>query len=294
MIGNFFQDKYGKEICDKLLKNNQLLPENIKDKNCEDQSHVKKHIEIIKDDLKLETKLKVNETNWAFDFSGWLGKLENNNNLKKYMIVGLEPHVERYDFQVTYGLSDKTPQGNQRFSIGGIEDEGVINCKDDSSVIWTNLFKIMASDEQINDVFKNKNEKVMIDFLNQFYITDLCHFAPQDKANAINDIKDWKKIRRKVALHFLKREIELVKPEIIITQGNGVFSELKSILKFNVSNSYPLSFGKNNWSVKTGQCKENKYKVLSIPHFGSALTNKIFYMNNLDLVRDVLITNGLK
>lgn len=33
------------------------------------------------------------------------------------MIIGLEPHVERYDYQITYGLSAEDPQGSPRFSL---------------------------------------------------------------------------------------------------------------------------------------------------------------------------------
>lgn len=287
MLEKFYQDKYGKEISFRLFENNQIIAENIRYKNKEDQFIVKEHIEKINQILNLQ--LNINDTNWAFDFSGWLGKLETErNSLKKYMILGLEPHIERYDFQITYGLSDKTPEGKKRFNLK-TENKFEINCEDDSSLIWTNLFKIMASEKQINKVLVKKNEQIMHEFLNQFYITDLCHFAPQDKAKAIFDVKGWKKIRFKVAQHFLKKEIELIKPETIITQGNGVFSELKRILKFNETKSYPIKFGKNNWSVKTGQDKEGKYTVLSIPHFGTEMNYKTFYMKNRDLVRNILI-----
>jgi len=291
MQDRLFQEKYGEEICSTLLSEFKLKAENIKEKNEADQLIVKRHIEKINQSLELD--LAINETNWAFDFSGWTGQLDlKKDNLKKYRIIGLEPHVERYDYQVTYGLSDITPQGSQRFSLN-LENEFEIQCNDDSSLIWTNLFKIMASDKQQSEVLKKGNRKTMLEFLNQFYITDLCHFAPQNKAKAINNINDWKNIRFKVASHFLTNEISLIKPKVIITQGNNVFTELKQILKFNETDSYPLKFGKNCWSIKTGEDKDKGYRVLSIPHFGTVLNYKTFYIRNRELVRKSLIDNSL-
>lgn len=290
MLDRLFQDKYGEEIYSKLVTDFQLNAEKITPANKPDQLIVKRHIERINQNLGLG--LCINGTNWAFDFSGWTGQLDlKKNNLKEYMIIGLEPHVERYDFQVTYGLSDKTPQGSQRFSLD-LENK-FIQCNDDSSLIWTNLFKIVASDKQQSEVFEKGNRATMLNFLNQFYITDLCHFAPQEKAKAINDIKGWKNIRHKVASQFLPCEINQIKPKVLITQGNNVFTELKQILKFNETDSYPLEFGKNCWSIKTGEDKDKKYRVLSIPHFGTVLNYKIFYKKNSELVRKILIENSL-
>jgi hypothetical protein len=291
MIDNLIKEKYGEQICSELVNDFQIIAQNIREKNEENQLKVKKHLAKINDQLDL--KLDINNTNWAFDFSGWTGKLHNvNDHLKKYMIIGLEPHVERYDYQVTYGLSDKTPQGSPRFELD-LDSEFEIKCNDDSSLIWSNLFKIMADDNQKNELFKKGNKQIMFDFLEQFYIVDLCHFAPQDKAKAINDVKDWDKIRFKVASHYLTKEIDIIKPKVIITQGNGVFNELKKILKIKETKSYPLKFGKNTWSVKTGINSNNNIKVLSIPHFGTILNYKTFYQNNRDLVTKTLSDNNL-
>jgi hypothetical protein len=291
MIDKLFKEKYGEEIYSELVNDYQIITQNIREKNEIDQLKVKNHLAIIND--RLDLNLDIHNTNWAFDFSGWSSKLHNGNDqLKKYMIVGLEPHVERYDFQVTYGLSDKTPQGLQRFELN-LNNEFEIKCNDDSSLIWSNLFKIMADDNQQNELLKKGNEQIMFDFLNQFYIVDLCHFAPQDKAKAINDVKDWDKIRFKVASHYLTKEIDIIKPKVIITQGNGVFKELKKILNFKETKSYPLKFGKNTWSVKTGEDRNNGFKVLSIPHFGSILNYRTFYQNNRDLVTNTLADNNL-
>ncbi len=291
MIDRLFKEKYGEEIYSELVNDFQIIAQNIREKNEIDQLKVKNHLAIINN--RLDLNLDIHNTNWAFDFSGWTGKLRNGNDqLKKYMIVGLEPHVERYDFQVTYGLSDKTPQGSQRFELD-LNNEFEIKCNDDSSLIWSNLFKIMASFNQQNELLKKGNEQIMFDFLDKFYIVDLCHFAPQDKAKAINDVKDWDKIRFKVASHYLTKEIDIIKPKVIITQGNGVFKELKKILNFKETKSYPLKFGKNTWSVKTGEDYNNGFKVLSIPHFGTILNYKTFYQKNRNLVANTLVDNNL-
>ena len=291
-LEKFYQEKYGSEVCADLFKDNQLHAENIKKFCNERQQVVKQQVKFINESLELS--LDIDVTNWAFDFPGWLGKLDitNEHFKKKYMIIGLEPHIEWSDYQITYGLSDIAPDGTQRFRLDE-KNKTEIVCQGDSNLIWTNLFKIMASEKQIKEAFVDRNEQTIIDFLNQFYIVDLCHFAPQDKAKAVRDIKNWKKIRQKVASNFLPKEIELIKPEVIITQGNGVFSELKKILRFEETPGYPLKFSKNNWSIKTGQDKNNQYKILSIPHFGTELNYKTFYMSNLDLVRNNLLEHKL-
>jgi len=291
MITEHFKNKYGEKITKTLLENNNLIAENISHRNENSQNLVKEQISKLNNQLDLNIDIK--NTNWAFDFPGWLSQLSTQKEgAKKIMIIGLEPHVERYDYQITYGLSNKTPSNSQRFKID-LKNNFEIVCQDDSSLIWTNLFKILANDSQLKAVLENGNEKVMFDFLNQFYITDLCHFAPQDKAKAINDVGNWKKIRLKVAKQFMHKEIDLVQPKIILTQGNQVFNELKRVLKFQVTENYPLKFGKNTWSIKTGICPNNKYKVISIPHFGSLLNYKTFYIKNRQLVREQLFANNL-
>lgn len=288
MLLDFFKEKYGEEISQKLLSNDTLTGENISKENDASQKLVQNHLHEINGKLNLGLLISKSER-WAFDFSGWLDSL---NPAKKYMIVGLEPHVERYDYQITYGLSNKTPLGENRFDIDKSKSD-MIRCEDDSDIIWSNIFKILANDDQIKEVTEDANIDTMLAFLKQFYITDLCHFAPKDKAKAVNDIKQWNKIRFEVANHFIKTEIDIVKPKVIITQGNKVFNNLKRILKFKESTSYPLKFGKLTWSVKTANCSNDSCKIIAIPHFGSKMNNNTFYKNNIGLVRQVLFDNKL-
>jgi hypothetical protein len=288
MIIEHLRKKYGAEITGKLVLNGELHAQNIIFKNESDQILVQDHISSLNDELKLG--MQIENTKWAFDFPGWLGALGMNGSTdKKYFIIGLEPHVERYDYQVTYGLSKTTPKGEERFSIGEPE-RFTINCKEDSSLIWSNLFHILATEEEINDVSKNKDKEILMRFLSQFYITDLCHFAPQDKAKAIFGIKNWKSIRFNVAKHFLKSEIEIVNPKVVIAQGNGVFSELSRILDLKEIESYPIEG--TNWSLKKGIFK-NGYKVLSLPHFGSKMNYNTFWRKHRDKVRRILIKKEL-
>ena len=285
MIIEHLQKKYGSEITEKLVANGELLAQNIKCKNENDQALVQDHIGRINE--KLNLGMQIDNTKWAFDFPGWLGVLGLNGSAnKKYFIIGLEPHVERYDYQITYGLSKTTPSGEERFSVGTPE-KFIIDCKEDSSLIWSNLFQILATEEEIKEV---GNKETLMRFLSQFYITDLCHFAPQDKAKAVFGIKNWKSIRFNVANYFLKSEIEIVNPKVIIAQGNGVFSELSRILDLKKIETYSIEG--TRWSIKRG-IFNNNYKVLSLPHFGSKMNYNTFWRKHLDTVRRILIKEEL-
>jgi hypothetical protein len=284
----FLYKKYGAEITEKLYQDGKLYAENIT-KASEDnngQELVKKHLNLLNDNLKLNLQIIENDKNWAFDFSGWIGILNfNENHVREYMVVGLEPHIEEYNYQITYGLSDKTPKNEQRFSIEPTKSE-YVNCKGDSSIIWTNLFKLFASEKITQEVKEENNEIALTNFLNQFYILDLCHFAPKDKANAINGVNKWSEIRKKVANEFLKTEIDLINPKIIIAQGSGVFKEIKSILNVKESIIGSVPFGKKNWNIKVAYY--NDTKIISIPHIGSLMTHKTFWLKNLIDVKDIL------
>ncbi|MGV3586742.1 MAG: uracil-DNA glycosylase family protein [Adhaeribacter sp.] len=298
MLITHLEKKYGFEITRNLISEGRLLAQNIKEKNDSDQTIVKNHL--IKLDQELSLGLQIPNTNWAFDFPGWLGSLNSNgsNYNKKFMVVGLEPHVENYDYQITYGLSETTPGGKERFEIEKEKPEKhIIKCNCDSSLIWSNLFHLLATGEEINEVYRKpiggSDKEAMMNFLSQFYITDLCHFAPQDKAKAVFNIKNWKKIRFKVANHFLKSEIDIVKPKVIIAQGNGVFSELRKILGLKEEKKYLIEVGKVKWSIKKAESTDNNYTVLSLPHFGSQMNYKTFWMKKRDGVRELLINNNL-
>ena len=280
------ENKYGKDVTDLLYNDGKITTENIKVLSEEGQKIVQNHLNVI--DEKINFNFIENEYKWAFDFSGWTGKIDfTSDRLKKYMVIGLEPHIERFDFQITYGLSDNTPISNEsRFSID-CEKPEFIQCKNDSSLIWTNLFKLLASEETIKEVKDNKNEIKLKEFLNQFFITDLCHFAPQGSANLINKVSKWSKIRESVANEFIKKEIEIINPEIIFTQGTDVFNTLKKILNIDEYMTYSLG----NGSVRVAQF--GNIRIIGLPHIGSTMIHRTFWINNISNVREKLVHKQL-
>lgn len=294
-------DKYGEGVVNELYDLGRLQAENIKKANPDSQAMVASHmknlfVELKKGDvnewIEAHYKSTSNEAtwdkkSWAFDFSGWLGSLDfNKEHLKKYMIVGLEPHVERYDYQIVYGLSDNAPGDlGKRFRIDPKEKE-FVRCTDDSSLIWTNLLNIFGNESLISKV-KKKDESALIDFLDQFYIADLCHFAPRGPAGEIHKIKGWSAIRFETADKFLQQEIKLINPEVVIAQGVGVFHELLKIYKVE---SYVTYMDKNKRLVlKANLTIDGNYiKLISIPHFGSKMMKNTFWIKHIKSVKDIL------
>jgi hypothetical protein len=285
---SFLNSKYGIEITNNVFIDKRISTENIKPANDLDQLLVTRHLSELKSKLNLE--FEVSATPWAFDFSGWYGELDfGQERLKKYLVVGMEPHIEKYDFQITYGLSELTPNNEKRFSID--TNKKVVVCKDDSSVMWTNLFKIFSGEKLFSAVMEKGDEESLKQFLNQFYIADLCHFAPKGKANEVEKIKSWSKVRSFVASEFLKKEIELVNPELIITQGAVAFNKICEITDIKIINPFTISVGTQNWRIRYGN--NERTKVLSLPHIGSRMINRTFWNRNLQKVKSTLEDNGI-
>lgn len=283
---NVLERKYGQEITKRLFKDNRLQTQNISLKNADDQKLVRDHVKLLSDELGLGLDVNA-DVKWAFDFPGWTRTLDlTKKPVKKYMIVGLEPHIERFDFQITYGLSEQTPvENSSRFSIDHTKKE-FIQCKNDSSIIWTNLFNLFAGDDIFKAVTDRSDLAALNGFLDQFYITDLCHFAPQDKANAINNIPNWPQIRAAVADEFLEKEVRAIKPELIIAQGEKVFSHTVTALNIKDVHSEEVPVGSQNWKIWIGLGSE--FKVLSLPHIGSQMINRTFWGKNLGQVKSIL------
>lgn len=280
--------KYGEEVTKRLFQDNKLQTQNISPKNANDQNIVKDHLRSLFNELNLN--IDVNEqVNWAFDFPGWTGELNfGNKNVKKYMVIGLEPHIESFDFQITYGLSDYTPLSNEpRFSIDKNKKD-FIQCKNDSSVIWTNLFNLFTDEGTYEAVVNSLDKGAMKTFLDNFYITDLCHFAPQGQANAINGIPNWPKVRSIVASAFLEKEIACINPELIVTQGSDVFSAVVATVGIRDIQNEEVLVGTQKWNIRiaTG----TQYKVLSLPHIGSQMINRTFWRKNIQQVKSILKT----
>ncbi len=281
-FNEFLIGKFGKAVTERLINNNRLLTENIRKKNIKDQKHVVTQLKKLKSRLNLD--FEIDDNDWAFDFPGWTGKLDfKNEHVRKYMVIGLEPHIEDFDFQITYGLSERTPLNNEkRFSIG--QNDSIL-CKD-GLTIWSNLFNLIATKETQKNVYKGRNEMMLMKFLNQFYITDLCHFAPQGEAKKIKDIDNWENKRFIVAKHFLEEEMKIINPEIIIA-GNKVFKIVTRLLGVKQSQTtFKISVGKQSQSINFAQ--KDKLKIIGLPDIGSQLTHKTFWMRNLKQARDFL------
>ncbi len=299
-LKDFLEIKFGEEITKRLFDGKKLTPEKTVGKNKKDQKLVVEQLEGLKDLSKIKFKndkeielpkdnknqkldLDLKNTRWAFDFPGFIGEF---NGSKEIMIIGLEPHVECYDFQITYGLSEKTPFGEERFECNNNtkKTDFPVLCKDDSSLIWSNIFKIFNEEKQCKDDTSLKN------FLERFYITDLCHFAPQDHASAIKGVKKWDEIRKNVAEKFLKREIEIVKPKIILAQGKVVFYFLKDILKFDkILPEAFVEYGKRKQYIRFGEknINDEKITIIGLPHLGTSRHRK-FYQEKSNDIREIL------
>lgn len=269
---DFLEKKYGREITNKLVKDDCLHTDPVLEGGTD---LVQDQVRALKDRIGLGFVADIDK-GWAFDFPGWIGKFSP----RKYMVIGMEPHIERYDFQITYGLSEYTPQKEKRFSIDTTRQSFVV-CRDDSSIIWSNLFKLFA-DEETKAAVLEGDMTALMNFLRQFYITDLCHFAPRGPAKRIREIPQWTKWRRHIAREFLPQDIELVNPEVIITQGNTVFGELARSLKPRITGEEKCG------KIKIIFAEFEGVKIISIPHFGSELTNKTFWLRNLEVVKEIL------
>lgn len=128
----------------------------------------------------------------------------------------------------------------------------------------------------------------MNDFLNQFYIADLCHFAPRSAAGEIHQLKGWPAIRFDTANKFLKEEIKLINPEVVIAQGIGVFHELLKVCGIKFYGTY---MDENKRLVLTADF--DKIKIISIPHFGSKMMKNTFWSHHIELVKKILKNHQL-
>jgi uracil-DNA glycosylase len=293
MIPKFLLEKYGPEVCQIMIVDGRVKGENIRNYKDATERQPMVAAQMHKIVLELGLNFQVENNNWAFDFPGWLGQLDEEHH-KKYMIIGMEPHIADFDFQVTYGLSENYNSqmvNNRGFKIDETTGKPLI-WNYDSGLIWSNLFELFASDYEKKGVYQERNVDVLIHFLEQFYITDMCHFAPRGKAKEIRKVPKWEKVRYRIATRFLEQEIVWVQPEIIITQGNIIFGDLKTILGFEELDKIPLDF--QGWSIRQGILNlpnQQKITIISLPHFGSKLNNKVFWGNNMENVKRLLQKN---
>jgi hypothetical protein len=201
----FLKEKYGKHVTETLLMPEKLELQKGNASNMYTKGYLNQNKEKVRELIGKYTRTEsniVSEREWSFDFSGWIGKLDfSRDNVKEVMVIGMEPHIGKRDFQVAYGLRET---GNNEF--------GELDEYSSNTLLWKNLNGLFGDDEDYRST----------EFLNRFYITDMCHFAEQGKANLVQKIEGWKKIRETMAITFLKREIDFIKPKYIVSQGNDV------------------------------------------------------------------------
>lgn len=203
----FVEGKFGSHVVDKILSSPRLELTSTGDK--ESQEKVASHIVLLEKNMNFSAP-----NGWGFDFPGWVGNLEKSNGdyRREIMVIGMEPHIEGRDFQVTYGLVETDENEFMELDWGN------------NTALWQRLYGMFASEEES---YKSRA------FLERFYITDLCHFAPKGKAKLVKD-NNWKKIRTSIASKFLSDEIALISPEIIVSQSGPVAGFVDNCILKNI------------------------------------------------------------
>lgn len=184
---------------------------------------------------------------WTLDFPGWLGALELEQALpaKKVMVVGQEPLSGKQHISISYGLHD-----------GGLHDDG-----DPEDRLWP----------AIRDCLKLNPDDCLA--------TDLCFFAVQGGGSELGAFdkamqadpgcrKSWRELRECVAQRYLRGLIKVVKPYLIVANGQDSFGVLREILGIGEDyECHGFSFGtKRTLSVRIGQIES--LMLVGIPHTG--------------------------
>jgi len=265
-IAEFIKSKYGEEIFKNSFDPDKQQMKSFSDleplKRClskeQSQSIVRDINKKIGDELK-EGKLKeedINKHEWAFDLPAWVGPFAQG----KIMLIGLEPHIEGHNYQLTYDIDvvalqkDKSDRRSKPWKF------------------WERVIELTRNGE-----FPD-SESEWTEFFGQFYVTDLCHFAPKGRQSLIGNIKNWSNVRKETARRFLVQEIDIVKPKMIITHGRDAAEQLCIALGME-REDYPLPDLKE-LDLKELDLKELKNGVphLSVWHLGSNQTAR--YWNN--------------
>jgi hypothetical protein len=214
---NILNEKFGSTICNKLINKDLSLDFSkiVKKGNGKTEVH-KQFLTLVSKGLLDIEYYNYYKDNWAFDFPGWIGKLsQKNNRIRDYMIIQAEPHVENFDYQIVYEFAEKNYK--QDFSIW--------NNKIKSNTIrdiWTRTIKFIATETEYQAIFIDKELDVLYSLLENIYITDICHFAPQIQVNQLLSQNKWTKdggVRDEIAKEYLMKEIFSINPKLIISSG---------------------------------------------------------------------------
>jgi Uracil DNA glycosylase superfamily len=265
MIISILVEKYGKEIIANLSKSGRINRDNEAPKGTERdvvEAQMQKMIE-----LGLLTQSDYEQGKpWAFDVSSTYADLTQTKKIP-IMIIGEDPHVDDKDYQAVYGFAQK----------GTMFEKSQITGK-----FKKYLLKLFFSEQEINRLSNDE----MHEFLAKFYVTDLCHFTPQGRNNRKDEVQNWKIIKENTAKYFIKREIEAISPDYIITHGGVSRRYLSKILGFKMYET-----GKIGHKHFSGDF--NGITVIGISHLGSGETTG-HWNKNIDEMREFFMKKSIK
>lgn len=208
---------------------------------------------------------------WSIDFPSWIGSFDESTG-KKVMVIGAEPHIHYEYLQTVYHFNNTQPADSYLSS---------------AHPIFNYLASITAARLKITEK----------EALYECYLTDLFPMSPlrgnglavgtaQSIQSAIGNDHNWLSIRSRYARKNLPFEIHAVKPEIIITQGVAVFTEVMSALEIKTGVEFkavkPVS-GKAQYIRKATY---QGIPIISVPHIGSRRM-RTFWKKNLDEIKNI-------
>jgi hypothetical protein len=289
---SLFNEKYGEKVVKNLLddKTFTLIPQNIKpyESDPDGREAVVEQMSQLASFIDELKPLYNKFYKFSFDFPGWIGTLDK----KEIMIVGLEPHIEDYYYQICYGFSgiDRfrivPANGKNDFRIRTIKPGNGNNKKYNTNRLLDIMFRLFS-----NHIYKINHEIAANDnlkkILEKFYITDLFHFAPRGKASIINKLGNkWHRIRYEVSNSFLEKEICLINPKVIIAQGIASMNILKNIFINIVIKKVASDETFQNLPCK-GKFNVNRKEIdiLFIPHT-SQMNVRFWNANNIKYLHE--------
>ena len=257
---NLLIEMYGKTITNRMVDNDLSLKNQGISKSI--QKDIKEHLLILENKFDLEILIIYKE--WVLDFPGWFGKLNFNNNdpAKKIVIIGQDPHLPRhksygqYELYGAYAACDPDEIGKQN--------------------VWSIVPYITGLSRNITDTSSK----------NLIYATDRCYITPKHFSAIEKDKnRSWQNISKIIGGYFIKKQIDILRPNIIISNGsiaynmlteNDMYVETGQEELFSISNKRPRY-------IKTAKNIESGIILISIPHLGGRHSN--FWKDNETIIK---------
>jgi len=189
-------EMFGEKITHRMLNSDFSL--NNKGITASIQQDIKEHLEILEN--KFGQKILNIYNEWIFDFPGWIGKLNFNNNClpaKTIMLIGQDPHLPKqtkyghYELYAAYAACDPNEIEKQ--------------------YIWSVVPFITGFTSSKQDALGK----------NLIYSTDRCYIAPKHvSANEKDKNAHWQIISNIIGEYFIIKQISILKPMIVVSNGN--------------------------------------------------------------------------